>query len=138
MRLRLTQFAGILGLIALFAPLASEAQNASMPRLCDLGYADGHNISINFLSPDGRYVRFPALAAECVRLNPAIIVAYTTPGSLAAKKAASTIPIVMAGPADLPVEQPTNIEFIVNLKAAKALGRTIPSSFLARADDVIE
>ena len=68
------------------------------------------------------------------------LMAYASdPGELGRRMADDVHEILNgANPGDIPIYQPTKLEFLVNLKAAKALGFTLPPSILARADEVIE
>jgi putative tryptophan/tyrosine transport system substrate-binding protein len=154
-RLNRREFITLLGGAAVW-PLAARAQTPkSVPRLCfltfdpgtlqsnrfdrffqglrDLGYANGQNIAIDYLSAEGNGERFPALAAECLRLKADVIAVSTTPAAQAAMAATRTIPIIMIGLGD-PVRtglvnslaQPganvTGLSLMVPEVAAKRLG----------------
>jgi len=124
--MRLIGLTTILTLSVILAPLPVEAQPAGkVPRvgylepgvggsgtpffeafrqgLADLGWVEGQNIAIELRTADGKYERLPDLAAELVRLKVDVIFASSTPAAVAAKRATTTIPIVIGRVAD-PVE----------------------------------
>ena len=68
--------------------------------LRDLGYIEGTTVNVEYRWAEGRYERLPGLAAELIRSKVDLIVTHGTPGSLAAKRATTTIPIVMASIGD--------------------------------------
>ena len=84
--------------------------------------------------------RIPIMVESAVEVDAGELMSYGLDFLDLWRRAASYVDRILKGakPADLPIEQPTKFELVVNLKTAKALGLAIPSGVLSRADRVIE
>jgi putative tryptophan/tyrosine transport system substrate-binding protein len=84
--------------------------------------------------------RTPSMCERSEYVGAGCLMSYATNDADQFRRAAIFVDKILKGakPADLPVEQPTKFEFIVNLKTAKQIGLTIPPNVLARADKVIK
>ena len=149
------EFLSLLGGAATAWPLPAHAQRSSASRigclnaasparfldaafsegLREAGFIEGQNVTLEYRWAKGAYERLPALAAELVDLR---IDLSTLPAMTPAWRRTSVMMLKGAKPAELPVQQPTKFELVVNLKAAKALGIELSPKLLALADEVIE
>jgi putative tryptophan/tyrosine transport system substrate-binding protein len=84
--------------------------------------------------------RLPTMSEERRYLDAGSLLSYGSNSAELYRRAAVFVDKILKGehPAELPVEQPTNLEFVINLKTAKDIGLTIPAKVLARADHVLE
>ena len=96
-----------------------------------------HRIRINTLALG---LRLPTIVPRREEAEAAGLMSYGPDALHLARRAAEYVDKILRGakPADLPVEQPTKFEFVVNLTTAKALRLDLPATLLARADEVIE
>ena len=143
----LAPVAASLGLAIIFAEAANPAElEAAVGRLSadrvDVifpGSVLAYNMRVRLIELANRK-RLPVIGNRATVADDGALFAYGASLADQLRRAALLVDKILKGarPADLPVEQPTLFELVVNLKAAKALGITIPRSILLRADRVIE
>jgi putative ABC transport system substrate-binding protein len=120
---------------AVFAAIAQQRPNALVVLLDSLTVDHRHQI-VEFAAK----TQLPALYGGPMFAEAGGLLVYTVDFHELWRRAAVYVDRILKGakPANLPIEQPTKFELIINLKTAKALGLTIPPSLLARADQVLE
>jgi ABC-type uncharacterized transport system substrate-binding protein len=119
-------------IVPAFASLKADALYVTADALVNL-----NRIRINTLA---NVARLPTIAGWREFVEAGSLMSYGPSLPDLFRRAAEYVDKILRGakPADIPVEQPTKFELVINLKTAKALGLTIPPTLLARADEVIE
>jgi putative ABC transport system substrate-binding protein len=118
-----------------FARLAAEHFDAAY-----ITSAPFNNQNVRLISELTRRHRIPAVSEFAKWARAGLLLTYGQDFSLSEVRTVEYVDKILRGakPRDLPVEQATQLELVVNLKTTKALGLTVPRSLLARADEVIE
>jgi putative ABC transport system substrate-binding protein len=119
-----------------FSAITKErAQALTMPAANPVGFANRGQIA-SFAQKN----RLPSMYAQSEYVDAGGLMSYGPSTSDMVRRAATYVDKILKGakPADLPVEQPKKFEFIINLKAAKQIGLTIPPNVLVRADRVVK
>ena len=140
--------AGKLGLRLLLAAAANPDELTAAFALIARDRPDALVVILDSLMGDRRHeiVRFaaqnrlPAIYGAPVFVEPGGLLVYSPDFHELWRRAASYVDRILKGAkaGDLPIEQPTKFQLVINLKTAKALGLTIPPSLLQRADQMIE
>jgi ABC-type uncharacterized transport system substrate-binding protein len=116
---------------------AASAERAEALIVADHGFLNSHRERIVHLVDT---IRLPVMYTNAEFVKSGGLMSYADDTLERARRAATFVDKILKGakPADLPVEQPTKFELVINLKTAKALGLTIPSSVLLQATEVIQ
>ena len=136
---------------------SSRADDDFREGMLSLGWIEGKTIAVDYrfaygdparlsanaadleMAALGLLHRLPSAAQDRRHVEAGLLLSYGVNLSAMHRRLAYFVDKILKGarPADLPVEQPTKFEFVINLKAAKQIGLTIPPNVLARADRVI-